>query len=142
MAKYTSLAALFKAIADAIRGKTGGTDTIVADDFPKAIEGIASGGGGCDYEFPHTFMFFGKCYLFLPGQTWDDWMFVAGGSQSQGNDMIPFYGSVAPTWAVGTDEAGYDIAEVLIYPDTGYTVSQWDEIQPITYGLTDWYDDL
>ena len=37
---YTTLSALFTAIANAIRGKTGGTGTIVADNFPAAIAGI------------------------------------------------------------------------------------------------------
>ena len=40
---YNNLAELFKAIADAIRGKTGGADPIVANDFPTAIEGISGG---------------------------------------------------------------------------------------------------
>lgn len=42
MAKYSNLKDLFTAIADAIRSKTGGTATIVADDFPSAIESLAS----------------------------------------------------------------------------------------------------
>ena len=37
--RYSTLAALFTDIADAIREKTGGTATIVADDFPDAIRG-------------------------------------------------------------------------------------------------------
>lgn len=44
MAKYNSLAELFTAIADAIRTKTGGTNSIVAEDFPTEIEGIMTGG--------------------------------------------------------------------------------------------------
>lgn len=43
MAKHSSLAALFTAIADAIRAKTGGTEAIVADDFPEAITAISTG---------------------------------------------------------------------------------------------------
>lgn len=46
MPKYTSLTSLFTAIADAIRSKTGGTDTIPADDFPEAIQGIEGGSAG------------------------------------------------------------------------------------------------
>jgi hypothetical protein len=45
MEKYNSLGALFTAIAEAIRAKTGSTDAIVANDFPIAIDGIESGGG-------------------------------------------------------------------------------------------------
>lgn len=41
--KYQTLTALFDAIAGAIRGKTGGTTSIVADDFPEAISGISTG---------------------------------------------------------------------------------------------------
>lgn len=34
---HTTLTSLFSDIADAIRAKTGGTGTIVADDFPDVI---------------------------------------------------------------------------------------------------------
>ena len=44
--KYKSLSELFTDTANAIRGKTGGTEPIVAEDFPTAIEGISVGGGG------------------------------------------------------------------------------------------------
>lgn len=37
---HTSLTSLFSDIADAIRAKTGGSSSIVADDFPTAIAGI------------------------------------------------------------------------------------------------------
>lgn len=43
MAVHQTLTSLFSAIADAIRGKTGGSDSIVADNFPEAIAGISSG---------------------------------------------------------------------------------------------------
>ena len=43
MANYTTLSALFTAIANAIRAKTGGSANIVADDFPTAIAAISSG---------------------------------------------------------------------------------------------------
>ena len=43
MAVHQTLTSLFSAIADAIRGKTGGSDPIVADNFPEAIAGISSG---------------------------------------------------------------------------------------------------
>lgn len=39
---FSTLAGLFTAIADAIRGKTGGTDSIVADTFPTAIDAITT----------------------------------------------------------------------------------------------------
>lgn len=41
--KHQTLTALFDAIAAAIRGKTGETAPIVADDFPEAISGISTG---------------------------------------------------------------------------------------------------
>lgn len=44
MAKYNTLTALFTAIATALRGKTGGTGSIVADDFPSVIDGLSTGG--------------------------------------------------------------------------------------------------
>lgn len=44
MANYTTLSALFTAIANAIRAKTGGSANIVADNFPTAIAAISGGG--------------------------------------------------------------------------------------------------
>lgn len=44
MASYANLAALFSAIASAIRTKTGQSAQIVANDFPDAIAAIPSGG--------------------------------------------------------------------------------------------------
>lgn len=44
MAKYSTLNALFTAIANSIRGKTGGTGKIVADDFPSVIDSLSTGG--------------------------------------------------------------------------------------------------
>ncbi|MGI5824519.1 MAG: hypothetical protein ACOX7J_03005 [Bacillota bacterium] len=43
MGSYTSLSGLFTAIANAIRGKTGGTEQITANNFPEAIAGITAG---------------------------------------------------------------------------------------------------
>lgn len=40
---HTTLSALFTAIADAIRAKTGSSAAIVADQFPSAISGISTG---------------------------------------------------------------------------------------------------
>lgn len=42
MPNYTNLSSLFTAIANAIRGKTGGTAQIVADNFPSAIAAITT----------------------------------------------------------------------------------------------------
>lgn len=44
MAKYTTLTGLFTAIANSLRSKTGGTGTIVADDFPAVIDSLSTGG--------------------------------------------------------------------------------------------------
>ena len=43
---HTTLGALFSAIAEKIRSKTGGTSTIVADNFPAEIEKIVTLSGG------------------------------------------------------------------------------------------------
>lgn len=44
MAKYPTLKSLFTAIANSLRGKTGGTGKIVADDFPSMIDSLSTGG--------------------------------------------------------------------------------------------------
>lgn len=44
MAKYNTLTALFTAIANSLRGKTGGSGKIVADDFPSVIDSLSTGG--------------------------------------------------------------------------------------------------
>lgn len=44
MAKYSTLNALFTAIANSLRGKTGSTGKIVADDFPSVIDSLSTGG--------------------------------------------------------------------------------------------------
>lgn len=38
--KHSTLTSLFSDIADAIRSKTGSSETIIADDFPEAIGDI------------------------------------------------------------------------------------------------------
>lgn len=48
---YNNLSELFAATANAIRAKTGGTDPIVANDFPEAIEGIIAGSNVSIKEF-------------------------------------------------------------------------------------------
>lgn len=44
MAKYTTLNSLFTAVASSLRGKTGSTGKIVADDFPSVIDSLSTGG--------------------------------------------------------------------------------------------------
>ena len=46
MANHATLTSLFSDIAKAIRSKTGGTATIVADNFPTAIDSIVTLSGG------------------------------------------------------------------------------------------------
>ncbi len=48
-----------KAIADAIRGKTGKTDGLTLDQMPMEIEGIEAGGGGAEAFYTPA----GKCYV-------------------------------------------------------------------------------
>ena len=43
MAKYSTLTALFTAIANSLRTKTKTTGTIIADDFPTVIDSISVG---------------------------------------------------------------------------------------------------
>ena len=44
MATHNTLSELFTAIANSLRRKTGGTGTIIADDFPTVIDGLSTGG--------------------------------------------------------------------------------------------------
>ena len=44
MAKYSIEDTTLSAIADAIRSKTGGTDTIAVNQFPSAISALSTGG--------------------------------------------------------------------------------------------------
>lgn len=44
MAKYTTLNALFTAIANSLRSKTNSSGKIVADDFPSVIDSLSTGG--------------------------------------------------------------------------------------------------
>ena len=141
MAKHTSLSALFKAIADAIRSKTGGTDNIVADDFPEAIKGIPSGGGNSDSTFTYTWRGTKYKFYFLPGQTWDEW-FNDTTHANKDSALVGFYGSVGISasidWVQESDGYGYDVADMLMYPDMESSVMSHEEIQPIEYGVSYW----
>lgn len=44
MAAHKTLAELFTAIATSLRGKTGGSEKIIADDFPTVIDSLSTGG--------------------------------------------------------------------------------------------------
>lgn len=60
------LGELFQNIADAIRSKTGSTDTLKPNQFPGAIEGITAGGGEGEKPFDcHsvTFVYGDKSYV-------------------------------------------------------------------------------
>ena len=48
MAEYLIQGETLTGIADAIRGKTGGTDPVAVSDMAAQIEGIQAGGGGDD----------------------------------------------------------------------------------------------
>ena len=54
---HSTLSSLFSDIANAIRGKTGGTSQIKADNFPTEIAAIPSGGGDIDGHPIKTGMF-------------------------------------------------------------------------------------
>ena len=53
--KYSTLAALFTDIADAIREKTGATATIVADDFPDVIRNVLQVKSYLTFSSPSSF---------------------------------------------------------------------------------------
>ena len=62
MAKFNNLTDLFTAIANAIRSKTGSTDSIVADDFPDAIAAISGGGSDAGTV----------CYVYDPEKEYEE----------------------------------------------------------------------
>ena len=99
---YNSLSELFTATANAIRRKTGGTDPIVANDFPAAIEGI-SVGGSTDEEWIGD----GNTHL---------WIHLEEGRTSPMLGVCP-NGTVTVDWGDETEP------DVLTGTDT--TVVQW-----------------
>lgn len=63
--QYTTLSALFKAIADAIRTKLDIADTIVADQFPDKIASITTVDSGLTDATPGT----ATAAMILKGET-------------------------------------------------------------------------
>ena len=100
MATHATLSALFSAIADAIRAKTGGTDTIVANDFPESISNISTGGSNKSTFTVEDVMGMGfsptGTYEFELGMTWEDFV-----SSSYNTAGFAIYGTT-----VGSSEMG------------------------------------
>lgn len=79
--KYSSISELFTAIANSIRGKTGSSDPIVAEDFPSVIGGIPSYEEGIQSEYDKFWDAFQKqqgqsgsmnCNFLFAGFGWSD----------------------------------------------------------------------
>ncbi len=83
--KYSSISELFTAIANSIRGKTGSSDPIVAEDFPEAIDGIDAGGGEnpLDYATSINSMFQGAQFAEPTDIT------ISFGSKATGLNLVP-----------------------------------------------------
>ncbi len=67
MASHTTLGALFTAIANAIRAKTGGTEEIIADDFPTKIAEIETGADVSGVTASETDVRAGKVFVKADG---------------------------------------------------------------------------
>ena len=74
---HTSLVSLFDDIADAIRAKTGGSASIVADNFPTEIANIPAGGGGISVDDVANKSFSGTLYsntlTSVPSSAFQNW---------------------------------------------------------------------
>lgn len=140
MATAESVKAKLQRLIDDANATTGATDTTLTDAVETLKSGYGSSGGSCAYETPHTFLYEEKTYLFLPGQTWDEWLNSSGGNSAQRNHFIHFYGSVAAGWHIGSDAEGNDAANCLTY--NGVPVSSSDLIQAGEYGTETYYDHL
>ncbi len=66
---HKSLSELFKAVADAIRAKTGTSDAIVADDFPNVIMNISTGTDTSDATAAAADILSGKTAYLANGKT-------------------------------------------------------------------------
>lgn len=72
---YSTLAALFTDIADAIREKTGETDSIVADDFPDMIrERLKKKSAIMSFEISDTLNGWTWVIEYEEGMTWREWV--------------------------------------------------------------------
>ena len=85
------------AIADAIRGKTGGTDLLTLDDMEAAIAGIQSGGGGSGVTVTE--------YIVTENEDRSLWINEQGIRLVKGVNLLVsskmFYNTTAATWEQG-----------------------------------------
>ena len=142
MATAASVKAKLQRLIDGANATTGATDTTLAAAVNTLKSGYGSSGGSCAYETPHTFTYEGKTYLFIPGQTWNEWMnYDAGCNRYQGDHFVAYYGSVSAKWHIGYDEENAcDIANCLTY--NGSYVDEYAYIQAGEYGTDDAYEGI
>ena len=142
MATAESVKAKLQRLIDDANATTGATDTTLAAAVNTLKSGYGSSGDDSDRSY-FTYTWRGTSYkfYFLPGQTWGEW-FNDTKYANIGTALIHFYGSVGISasvdWVQESEDYGYDVADRLLYPDTGNEVSAYDSIQPIEYGVIYW----
>ena len=111
---HSTLTSLFSDIADAIRAKTGETNTIIADNFPTAIAAIPTGGGG-----PSNVSYFSGYTIYDSTTEEITWSINTGKNSApmyalivirfstnmyivQVGSSTAYHPSTDPTWDVGT----------------------------------------
>lgn len=144
MATAASVKAKLQRLIGGANATTGAADTTLTAAVNTLKSGYGSSGDDSDRTY-FTYTWRGTSYkfYFLPGQTWDDW-FNDTKYANVGSALIHFYGMVGITasldWVQDENDinGGYDVADRLIYPDTGYEASSSEVIQPIEYGVIYW----
>ena len=105
------------------------------------LENKVAESGGDKTSFTYTWNNSDYKFYFLPGQTWEEW-FNDTVHANKNQTLIYFYGMVGITasidWIQEDENYGYDVADCLLYPDTGNAVYPEDLIQPIEYGVSYW----
>ena len=127
MADNNVLGVLFQDIADAIRGKTGGTETMKPADFPANITAIEAGGGGGGTIIGKTFTFTGSTTYPV--------------TVTHDLGVTPFLIAVCPTEGMGSSKAERELYMCICFntemrnkiglSDYGYAIVQHPSAGPI-----------
>lgn len=140
MATAESVKAKLQRLIDDANATTGAADTTLTAAVNTLKSGYGSSGGD-KTSFTYTWRGTKYKFYFLPGQTWDEW-FNDTTHANKDYTLVSFYGGVGISASIGwvqeSDDYGYDVADMLMYPDMESSVMPHEEIQPIEYGVSYW----